>query len=185
MPRALPTKGLPLPPKEKLSLAVPSGLYTALRRPGQKIDWTDEFEDRLFDEVVACYGILHRACLRLGLNYNTVRDHIQDRPHLKEKYQFAKHIFTKEVEYQYLDRVIDPNERNPAWKIYWMKNQHPEYLDKKGVAPSIVVNISDDSTKKIDVIEGSVVRAQLAETNEDRIGPDEAVDSASDPAGSP
>lgn len=76
-----------------------------------------------------------------------------------------------EVHAQFMDKVKDGKERNPTWKIFYLKNHDPRYAEKaakEARAPSVVINIRDARFEQPpQIIETQAVREELKEASPD------------------
>jgi hypothetical protein len=171
-------------PKDELIPHKPDLSLMRRARKGE-IDWSEDTKDRLIEEIYACHGVLGVACGRLGLSWDAVQKKIERDPELRRSVAWVRAFVNQEIEYQYMQRVLDPSERNPAWKIFYMKHKLEDFYEGKAAPNPINILISDSATRRADVVEGKVVREIPAETNEHQSGPVPPVDTAPDTAGSP
>ena len=107
------------------------------------------FQDRLVEAYYGERGSLPKVCKTLGLSYLSLKKLIKDNPPLKEAIRGVDEILADEVHQLFLERVLDPTDRHPAWKIFYLKKNVPLYADRPPSEKAIQINLTfQDNTLK-------------------------------------
>ena len=105
-----------------------------------------------WEEILAAF-LKHRCSLprtakELKIPLGTLRRWAKDDA-FKEALDGVRQIVADEVLSQYVEKALDPLERNPAWKIFFLKKNVAAYADKVGkVEPKIEIVIQDKTFDK-------------------------------------
>lgn len=112
-------------------------------------------EKSLFDRILVKYyehkGSMVPVCKELGVSYGSIKAWRAEFPEFGMAMQTVEQIIADEVHEQFMERVMTLDERNPAWKIFFLKSHDPRYADaRKPQNPvQININIGDDTFRKL------------------------------------
>lgn len=107
--------------------AVPRGLAAFVRDDGAS--WAPERLDEVLGYYFASRGSLPRTARRLGVPYGTLHRWIAEHEEVREALRRVDEILQDRAHQLYLDRVYDPEQKNPAWAIFWLKKNIPRYFE--------------------------------------------------------
>lgn len=167
-----PRGGWPSPPK---SLRLPTGLQQL--RYGKSV-YTPEFAEMFINAYYETGGSFTRACKKCLVKYTAAREWRAEYPEFARALEEVDEIIKDEIHSQFMTRVLNEWEPNPAWKFKYFNKNFPEYSETKKVM-KVSYQIKD-SLLKPDVIEGTVIPKQL--DTSDGTGSEQAVDGSSNPA---
>jgi hypothetical protein len=171
--------GLPgRPPKDKKpELRLPRGFET-LRSRG-KNTYTKELGEAFVEAYYNAGGSFTRACRKCNVKFSAANEWKQDHPEFTTALNEVDQIIKDEVHSQFMERVLETWESNPAWKFKYFNKHFPEYSDtKKSV--KITFDLKDTLIKP-EVVEGEVIHPkQLAEEN--ATGPEQPLDLPPNPS---
>lgn len=146
MPR--PKKALPVPVDIQLS-KVPAHFDTSDILKLVKPDLDNDIgylTDRIVESYYGERGSLPRTCRTLGLSYRAVAKLRKDHEGLREALKAVDEILADEVHQQFLDHVYDRDDKNPAWKIFYLKKNDPKYADRPPGDKPIQINLQFNDT---------------------------------------
>ncbi len=150
------------PKNEEKHLMLPPGFQT-LRRG--RSEYTEEHAEEFINAFYETGGSLTRACRQTNTKFASVRLWLQTRPEFSTAIQEVQDIIKDEVHSQFMTRVLNEWEPNPAWKFKYFNKNFPEYGDVK---KQLKVSLSlKDTLIKPEFIEGEVIRKEIT----DAIGP--------------
>lgn len=133
------------------------GITALVRR--EDIPWDGSLEDRVAEEYYRARGSLSSVARIMRLPYRALKAIRQNDRELQTKLACVDEILSDEVHQQYMDHSLNPDERNPAWKIFFLKAHDPRYAEKvKQVKVDVQIS---DSTFKRKVIDVTPVREAL------------------------
>lgn len=166
-------KGLPgrpsLPAKNELRL--PPG-YQTLRVHGKNV-YSKEVGEAFVECYYECGGSFTRACRKMSVKFSAALSWKQDHPEFMAALNEVDQIIKDEIHSQFMERVLNTWEPNPAWKFKYFNKHFPEYSDtKKSV--KITFDLKDTLIKP-EVIEGEVIKPKQLEAG-DATGPEFPVD---------
>lgn len=131
---------------------------------------TPPLQDIILEEVYRCNGSLVKACQTLNIPYGTVKKWKRSIPEFKEALDLIQEVIMDEVHDQYMGHVLDSDERNPAWKIFYLKAHDLRYkfADKPSSqkAPTINIVFTDSTFKPVKIIQGEVVEPLSIESGD-------------------
>mgnify|MGYP001595889319 CR=1 FL=1 len=153
----MPKKAIKGPATTKLSEYTPdlppSDVLALVRKGNPEAVYP--LRDKLAETYYTCRGSLPKTCLALGLSYQAVLKLRKDNEDFKELFTTLDELLVDEVRHQFMGNVLDPNERNPAWKIFYLKKNDPRYADRPPpqAGVNITLNFKDPTIKPIIDIE--------------------------------
>jgi hypothetical protein len=121
-----------------------------------KSRWTPELEGSLVEQYYAQGGNLLGACATVGVAYPAARQWLRERPDFAQHLQDCDAMLRDLVHAQFMQRVLSPKERNPAWKLAYFRKHFPEYVDRQAAA-KISITLTDSTIRPV-AIEASEVR---------------------------
>jgi hypothetical protein len=112
-------------------------------------------------------GSLAGAARALGVSYYQLRKCVRRDAALKEALEAVWEFLKDEAHAQFMGKVLDPTEKNPTWKIFFLKNHDPRYEERKdGKGAKVTINIGDSNFEKPKV---KVVASQEAKPDRENL----------------
>jgi hypothetical protein len=132
------------------------------------VELTEDELESILQTYASNLCSLPRTAKSLGIPLGRLRRWAKD-GRLSEALASLKELQNEEILYAYTQKALDPYERNPAYKIFYLKKNVSEYADKPKPAAKVEIVLTDGAfTKKA--------------TNEPKSGPSVPVDAPADPA---
>lgn len=91
---------------------------------------------------------LTRTARELGIPLGVLRRWKRENKDFSEALETIREIINDQIIAQLTDRALDPTERNPAWKIFFMKKNIPQYADRPKENQKVELVISDTTFKR-------------------------------------
>lgn len=154
-------------------LMLPPGFHTLRKGRSQ---YTEEHAEEFIVAFYECGGSVTRACRETNTRFASVRLWMQERPEFAEAIKEVQAIIKDEVHSQFMVRVLNEWEPNPAWKFKYFNRHFPEYSDVKKQL-KVSLNLKD-SLIKPDYIDGEVIRSEIG--TENATGPQQLLETSTD-----
>lgn len=167
------TKPVGRPSKNENHLVLPKGLKDL--RWGRS-EYKPEYAEEFLEVYYTSGGSFSRACRQTNTKYAAARQWLVDHPEFDRAIKEVDDLIKDEAHSQFMTRVLNEWEPNPAWKFKYFNKHFPEYSEtKKSVAVSFQLK---DTLMKPDVVEGVVIKKVLPEH---ATGSEQSVETPSDP----
>ncbi len=110
------------------------------------------FEPDLWEPILEGYftnrGNLTKVAKELEIPLGVLRRWKRENKDFSDALDTVRDIINDQIVAQLTDRALDPTERNPAWKIFFMKKNIAQYADRPKENQKIELTISDSTFKK-------------------------------------
>lgn len=151
--------GKPGRPKKHPELNLPKGFH-ALRKG--RSDYSDEYAEEFIDAYYHTGGSVTRACRQTNTRFAAFRLWMQERPEFARAIQEVDQILQDEIHSQFMTRVLNEWEPNPAWKFKYFNKHFPEYSETKKQL-RVSFQLKDTLIRPAEIIEGEVVRKEISD----------------------
>jgi len=156
-------------------LQLPPG-FKELRK-GKSI-YTPELGEQFIEEYYNTGGSITRAAYRLKVKYTSALEWKATIPLFAQALDEVDQIIRDEIHAQFMERVLNTWEPNPAWKFKYFNKHFPDYSETK---KTMKVTFSlKDSLIRPDVIDGEVVKPKQLESGADATGSEQAMEPSTD-----
>jgi hypothetical protein len=163
------------PKTRKPQLSLPPG-FKSLRKG--KVVWSPEVGEQFIEAYYETGGSLTRACRKTYVQYSTALQWKDTIPEFDSALKEVDQIIKDEIHSQFMERVLNTWEPNPAWKFKYFNKNFPEYSEgKKSI--NIAFDLRDTLIKP-EVIEADVIKPKQLEAG-DETGPEHALEAPADP----
>jgi hypothetical protein len=153
-------------------LQLPPG-FKELRK-GKSV-YTPELGEQFIEEYYNTGGSITRAAYRLKVKYTSALEWKSTIPLFAQALDEVDQIIRDEIHAQFMERVLNTWEPNPAWKFKYFNKHFPDYSETK---KTMKVTFSlKDSLIRPDVIDGEVVKPKQLESGADATGPEQPMES--------
>jgi hypothetical protein len=109
------------------------------------------FNEEILEKVLETYysnrGSLMRTARELNISYHTLKTWKDKYDDFREKLMMVDDLIRDTVHDLFMGKVLDPDERNPAWRIFYLKKHDPRYSDKSQPL-HVGLELTDSSVKK-------------------------------------